>query len=266
MSHIQLRSQASAYHTYAASPPPPPSPHPPSHTHTHALRSVQNLFRWANSARFGWFHLHLLRSPDRSTTHSGTNKKNHLPGIHLNTQSGVYLLENVVCSLLSRYFHVSSVGKLYTGVVNSCGRLLYFLFLLLWHVLLQTLCFCSFSTSCDYMNAFLCLPSGFQLLLPAGLCVCCWCPLGFECLCGPFPGSYPRLPPHAAKLCVWPKLLCVVWLHLDILTAVNNITSVKCLVPHFSIINSLIGRRLYFPVIKLSLELCKASWTFTTPA
>lgn len=114
----------------------PPTPCAHTHTHAHFLISTFSAqvcaeahLHWANSEWFGWFYLHLLRSPGPPHIQK-KNKKNQLPPNHFNTQSGVYLLENSVCSTLSERFQVDYVGKLYTGGVNTHRRLLYVLFLL----------------------------------------------------------------------------------------------------------------------------------------
>lgn len=169
----------------------------------------------ASAQEPGQIHLRLRKKKKK--------KKNHLPGNHFNSrfQNGVYLLQYSLCSILSGLFQVDSFGKLYTGGVNTCRHLIYFLFLLLCHVLFRCFVFVLFPPLAITLMCFcICLlVSNFSCLLD---CVFAARALGFECLCGPFPGSNPRLPPHAAKLCVWPKLLCGVWLHLDFSSVFNT--------------------------------------------
>lgn len=166
--HMGTRARARA-HTYT---------HTWSPVHTQ-LRCVQKLICSELILKgldgFNCIITHLLRSTHRPTTHSEI-KRHHFLGKHFKARDqkwSVFIGKTV----LSGHLHFDSVGRIYTSGINTCRR--YILFLLLCHVLLQTLCLCSFSASCDYINVFLYLPSGFQLLLLAWLRVCCLCPFRF---------------------------------------------------------------------------------------
>lgn len=199
--HTPFRHAQTHSHTHTRT-----HPRTPTHTHTRACMLISPLaqvsaesdLHWANSERFGWFYLHLLRSPGSST--SRLRKKKESPSRKPFQQSvskwSVYIekfclffsVKAFSCQFSWETIQVVSIlaGVCFIFYFFSCV-MSYFrriFFVLLPPLAITLMCFC------------ICLlVSNFSCLLD---CVCCSCPLGLECLCGPFPGSNPRLPPHAA--------------------------------------------------------------------